>query len=54
MKKGNFVKHALGAASAFILSVAALAVATPCIVVFYQPKTPHNLAERLDAIKQGI
>lgn len=29
--------------SAFVLLVAAVAVATPCTLYFYQPKAPENM-----------
>jgi len=53
MKKNSVVKHALSIASVFVLAVAAVATSAPCIVCFYQPKTPQNLAARLDAMKDS-
>ena len=37
--------------SGMILIVAAMAVSVPCIVYYYQPKTPQDAKARIAALK---
>jgi len=50
----KFVTKAISAASALILSSASVAASAPCVVVFYQPKSPQNMKARLETIKNDV
>jgi len=53
VRKNSFVNFALTAVSAFILTVASVAGAVPCVVFYHQPKFPQDMKARMAAMRGG-